>query len=151
MCQSGELLDSCILLGINSHYSVLEADGVILQPYSSVSDDKIKDQKAVQMEYSIKEMMLDLQAIGLELIFYDSGSQYQRPQVIKRLIRAKVDAFSRFILKGSDMELSAKLKSLSLDARSKLCVIEPSKKLDTQRCCLYVEYGLQYMRNKMRT
>ena len=61
MCQSGELLDSCILLGINSHYSVLEADGVILQPYSSVSDDKIKDQKAVQMEYSIKEMIFDLQ------------------------------------------------------------------------------------------
>ena len=26
-----------------------------------------------------------------------------------------------------------------------------SKKLDTLRCCLYVEYGLQYMRNQMRT
>ena len=85
---------------------------VIFQPYSSVSDDKIKDQKVVQMEYSIKEMMLDLQAIGLELIFYDSGSQYQRPQVISRLIHAKVDAFSRFSLKGSDMELCAKFKSL---------------------------------------
>ena len=71
--------------------------------------------------------------------------------MIKRLIRAKVDAFSSFILKGSDMELSAKLKSLSLDASSRLCVIEPSKKLDTRRCGLYVEYGLQYMRNKMRT
>ena len=49
------------------------------------------------MEYYIKEMMFDHQAIGLELIFYDSGSQYQRLQVIKRLIRAKVDTFSRFI------------------------------------------------------
>ena len=65
--------------------------------------------------------------------------------MIERLIRAKVDAFSRFILKGSDMKLSAKLKRLSLDASSRLCVIEPSEKLDTQRCCLYVEYGLQYM------
>ena len=51
----------------------------------------------MQMEYSIKEMMFDCQAIGLELMFYDSGSQFQRLQVIKRLIRAKVDAFSRFI------------------------------------------------------
>ena len=32
-----------------------------------------------------------------------------------------------------------------------LCRIEPSKKLDTRRCCLYVGYGLQYMRNKRRT
>ena len=61
MCQSGELLDSCILLGINSHYSVLEADGVFLQPYSSVSDDEMKGQRTVQMEYSTKEMIFDLQ------------------------------------------------------------------------------------------
>jgi hypothetical protein len=62
MYQSGELLDSCILLGSKSRYSVLESDGVFLLPLSSISNDEPNIQKAVQMEqYPPREMMFDLQ------------------------------------------------------------------------------------------
>lgn len=131
--QNGDFLDSCIYLGIRSTYTISEADGVFLELLSENTMDEashsendpsdIEDSKG--QNRLMKETMFDLQAIGPELIFYDSVSGHIMPQITERLIRAKMDVLSRFVLKGDDMQLDAKMNELSVVASSGLNVVEP--------------------------
>ncbi|MCO5611230.1 hypothetical protein L7F22_065481 [Adiantum nelumboides] len=131
--QNADFLDSCVFLGINSSYSVSESDKVQLKSApkkqskkspASTGKGRSKDSSKATEEAE-KEMVFDLQAIGPVLTFYDSMSGHVMPQVTEKLIRAKMDVFSRFVLKGGDMELNAKINGLSVEASSGLNVVEP--------------------------
>ncbi|KAI5072395.1 hypothetical protein GOP47_0012501 [Adiantum capillus-veneris] len=131
--QNADLLDICVFLGPNSSYSVSESDRVYLQsiPVKQSNNGPASNRKGRSEDSSKaiaeaeKEMVFDLQAIGPELTFYDSMSGHVIPQVTEKLIRAKMDVFSRFVLKGGDMELNAKINGLSVEASSGLNVVEP--------------------------
>ncbi|KAH7316123.1 hypothetical protein KP509_21G079300 [Ceratopteris richardii] len=131
--QNAELLDYCVYLGTDSSFSVLELDNVYLE---SILENKPKESlyrgKQAGGKESSKgneglgtEMVFDLQAVGPELTFYDSISNQMIPQVKERLLRAKLDVYSRFVLKSGDMELNAKINRLSLEASTGFNVIEP--------------------------
>ncbi|BBN04917.1 vacuolar protein sorting-associated protein 13A/C [Marchantia polymorpha subsp. ruderalis] len=136
--QNGDYLDSCISLGSNSSYSASEDDGVFLegQPEKPAEASSYKESGVdAQDEHPsmdradakpIVEIIFNLQAIAPELTFYDS---MKRPAdsvlVPERLLRARMNVFSRFILKGEDMELNAQVNGLTIEASSGIHVLEP--------------------------
>lgn len=73
--QSGEFLDSCILLGVNSSYTVSEDDLVYLEIVNEVSSPHIKesiDRSVPQnpVEESTKEFTLELQVFMIVPLFF---------------------------------------------------------------------------------
>jgi vacuolar protein sorting-associated protein 13A/C len=67
-----------------------------------------------------------LQAIGPELTFYDSLKRPTEPLLVpERLVRARMNAFSRLCLRGEDLELNANLNAFTIESSSGVSVVEP--------------------------
>ncbi|CAM6084054.1 unnamed protein product [Calypogeia fissa] len=135
--QNGEFLDSCISLGNNSSYSALEEDGVFLEGQPEKQNDDSQKESVVDgqdendsndqaHDEPASELMFDLQAVSPELTFYDSmtkvGDNALRPE---KLLRMRMNVFSRLVIKGDDMELNAQVNGLTVEASSGIQVVEP--------------------------
>ncbi|XP_057872719.2 uncharacterized protein LOC131078906 isoform X2 [Cryptomeria japonica] len=133
--QNGEYLDSCILLGANSSYSALEDDGVFLQmnssdfSESSLHERSSKDLSVTQSRHDGNtrlDLIFDLQAIGPEFTFVNNSIDNEVSAIAaEKLLHAEVDIFSRFTLKGDNIDLNVRALGLTLEASSGVRVVEP--------------------------
>lgn len=72
------------------------------------------------------ELMFDLQAVSPELTFYDSMSRAAESVLApEKLLRMRMNIFSRFVMKGDDMEVNAQVNGLTIEASSGIKVMEP--------------------------
>lgn len=132
--QNGEYLDSCISLGANSNYSASEDDGVfLLEGTNHLSEgtlletsSKDPSTSSSQHKNSSLDLVIELQAVGPELTFYSTSKGNEVSTIpSEKLLHAEVDMFSRLILKGDNIELSAKALGLTVEASSGVRVVEP--------------------------
>ncbi|KAL2636221.1 hypothetical protein R1flu_007700 [Riccia fluitans] len=135
--QNGDYLDSCISLGSNGSYIALEDNGVFLEGQPEKPPDTYSHRGSVDTQEEhpsidqadakpIVETIFNLQAIAPELTFYDSTKRPANSVLVpERLLRARMNVFSRFILKGEDMELNAQVNGLTVEAGSGIHVLEP--------------------------
>lgn len=132
--QNGEYLDSCISLGANSSYSASEGDGVFLLTGTNyfsegtLQETSSKDPSASSSQYknSNLDLVIELQAVGPEFTFYNTSKGNEVSTIpSEMLLHAEVDIFSRLILKGDNIELSAKALGLTVEASSGVRVVEP--------------------------
>ncbi|KAA8522113.1 hypothetical protein F0562_012573 [Nyssa sinensis] len=129
--KNGQYLDSCILLGTNSSYSALEDDKVHLgvveegSPLNSSGESAngLPSQK-VAVDRST-EFLIELQAIGPELTFYNTAKDVGESLVLSnKLLHAQLDAFCRLVLKGDTIEMSANALGLTMDSNG-IRILEP--------------------------
>eukprot|EP00850_Spirogloea_muscicola_P002380 SM000009S23509 [mRNA] locus=s9:423530:451441:+ [translate_table: standard] len=136
--QNGEYLDSAVRLGCGSSYSALAEDNVQLSGPSKSSSfaDQLRsrrpDVKAVKDSAHKEEatapnnLSLDIQALGSEFTFYDSTKWpvevLLHPEV---MLRARVSIFGRCAMRGNDLEVNARVKSLDIISSTGLNVLEP--------------------------
>ncbi|KAG0557949.1 hypothetical protein KC19_11G167800 [Ceratodon purpureus] len=133
--QNGAYLDSSIYLGSNSSYSASRDDGVFMEGPPDESDtsstvsshaDEKKENKKEETDKPPVEFLFDLQAIGPELTLYDSINRPSGALVLpERHIRARMNVFARFSMKGDDMDLTANLNGLTVESTSGVNVLEP--------------------------
>ncbi|XP_031385571.1 uncharacterized protein LOC116199374 isoform X2 [Punica granatum] len=131
--KNGRYLDSCILLGANSSYSALEEDKVHLEEYdeashkqsSTVGLNRVASRSAPVQQTS--ELILELQAIGPELTFYNTSKDVGMSQSLvlsNKLLHAQLDIFSRLVSKGDALELDASALGFSMESNG-IRILEP--------------------------
>ncbi|KNA21084.1 hypothetical protein SOVF_046540 [Spinacia oleracea] len=127
--KDGRFLDSCIVLGANSSYSVSEDDHVALEHEDEPSPD-ISGNYQVTENQNVEngeppEYIIELQAINPELTFYSSSKDVgNSTSLSNKLLHAELDAFSRIVLKGDTMELTANALGLTMESNG-VRILEP--------------------------
>ncbi|XP_031125724.1 uncharacterized protein LOC116028070 isoform X1 [Ipomoea triloba] len=128
--KNGKYLDSCILLGPNSSYSVSEDDKVYLEEvdewpseiHHSSTVSGITSQSPVSRS---TELIFEMQAIGPELTFYNSSKDVGESLVLlNKLLHAQLDAFCRVVLKGDTTEIDARFLGLTMESNG-VRIVEP--------------------------
>ncbi|KAK9984845.1 hypothetical protein SO802_034370 [Lithocarpus litseifolius] len=129
--KNGRFLDSCIFLGANSSYSASKDDQVYLDeeneaPHTSSSRESINDVPSQDtMADRSTEFIIELQAIGPELTFYNTSKDVGDSQILSnQLLHAQLDAFCRLVLKGDTIEMSANALGLTMES-SGIRILEP--------------------------
>ncbi|XP_065619172.1 uncharacterized protein LOC112023786 [Quercus suber] len=129
--KNGRYLDSCIFLGANSSYSASKDDQVYLDeenevPHTSSSRESINDVPSQDMMADRStEFIIELQAIGPELTFYNTSKDVGDSQILSnQLLHAQLDAFCRLVLKGDTIEMSANALGLTMES-SGIRILEP--------------------------
>ncbi|XP_021768084.1 uncharacterized protein LOC110732449 isoform X1 [Chenopodium quinoa] len=127
--KDGRYLDSCIVLGDNSSYSVSEDDHVALE----YEDEPLKDSSGTFQVTENQntdngeppEYIIELQAISPELTFYSSSKDVgNSASLSNKLLYAELDAFSRIVLKGETMEMTANALGLTMESNG-VRILEP--------------------------
>jgi vacuolar protein sorting-associated protein 13A/C len=103
--KNGQVLDSCISLGACSSYSVSREDGVELEVYhkapqqdSERKEDPVSQSPSTTTERST-EMIIEFQAIGPELTFYNTSKDVVKtPLLSNKLLHAQLDAYGRSVV-----------------------------------------------------
>ncbi|KAF6135503.1 hypothetical protein GIB67_015356, partial [Kingdonia uniflora] len=126
--KNGKHLDSCIMLGTNSSYSVLEDDHVVLE--NEVSTKKLSEvtesfpAQNISANHS-SEFIIELQAIGPELTFYNTSKDVGESVTLSnKLLHAQLDAFCRVVLKGDTIEMSANALGFTMESNG-VRILEP--------------------------
>ncbi|XP_077244890.1 pleckstrin homology (PH) domain-containing protein [Tasmannia lanceolata] len=130
LIKNGEYLDSCILLGADSSYSVSEDDHVFLergniglQNYSEEKTESVPAPSSVADRPT--EFIIELQAIGPELTFYNSSKDVGESMMLStKLLHAQLDVFCRLVLKGDTIEMGANALGLTVESNG-VKVLEP--------------------------
>ncbi|KAM6557396.1 hypothetical protein CsatB_004415 [Cannabis sativa] len=131
MIKNGLYLDSCISLGSNSSYSVSKDDHVYMeggnessiQGSSSIPVNELPSQSS--SAESSTEFIIELQAIGPELTFYNTSKDVGKsPLLSNQLLHAQLDAFCRLVMKGETMEMNAKALGLTMESNG-IRILEP--------------------------
>ncbi|XP_058084436.1 uncharacterized protein LOC131232245 isoform X2 [Magnolia sinica] len=129
--KNGEYLDSCILLGSNSSYSASENDNVFLERGNKgLLQDALEERRehvpAPNAEVGRStEFIIELQAIGPELIFYSTSKDVGESMILStKLLHAQLDAFCRLVLKGDTVEMSANALGLTVESNG-VNILEP--------------------------
>ncbi|ONK73416.1 uncharacterized protein A4U43_C04F31270 [Asparagus officinalis] len=128
---NGEYLDSCIFLGTDSSYSVLEDDNVLLQrgekdAHLDPQQDRTEgvDRKRASADGSI-EFVIELQAIGPELTFYNTSEDVgELPILSTKVMHAYLDVFCRLVMKGDSFEMDGNILGLKVESNG-IRVLEP--------------------------
>ncbi|KAH9610754.1 hypothetical protein KSS87_017342 [Heliosperma pusillum] len=128
--KDGRFLDSCIVLGTNSSYSVSKEDNVVLETGdeestkdSSESDDVIEPQSTQTTKPS--EYVIELQVISPELTFYSTSKDAgESISLSNKLLHAQLDAFCRIVMKGETIEMTANALGLTMESNG-IRVLEP--------------------------
>ncbi|KAJ7562087.1 hypothetical protein O6H91_03G054700 [Diphasiastrum complanatum] len=133
--QNGEHFDWCIYLGSNSSYSASQEDHVFFEgkPSEAVDESMRKDWnfkgEAPPKEGDANkavETIVEIQAIGPELVFCASPTRSSQPLVVnERLLRVKMNFSFRFNMKEDDLDLDAQVKGLTIESHSGVIVLEP--------------------------
>ncbi|KMT11750.1 hypothetical protein BVRB_5g105600 [Beta vulgaris subsp. vulgaris] len=127
--KDGRYLDSCVVFGANSSYSVSEADHVVLEYEDEPSQDLSGDCQVTEHQTSetakLSEFIIELQAISPELTFYSSSKDVgNSANLSNKLLYAELDAFSRIVLKGETLEMTANILGLTMES-SGVRILEP--------------------------
>ncbi|KAG9452487.1 hypothetical protein H6P81_005391 [Aristolochia fimbriata] len=128
--KNGEYLDSCILLGANSSYSASEDDHVLLKSQSSdILQNCPKERTEILSSQNAEntrpmEFIIELQAIGPELTFYNVSKDVADPVLSSKLLHAQLDVFCRLVLKANTVEMSANVMGLMMESEG-VRIIEP--------------------------
>ncbi|XP_037495569.1 uncharacterized protein LOC105636609 isoform X2 [Jatropha curcas] len=128
--KNGKYLDSCILLGSNSSYSATRDDQVYLEEECEASDlehsrENIADLQNLNTSDRSTEFIIEFQAIGPELTFYNTSKNVgMSPVLSNKLLHAQLDAFARFVLKGDTIEMTAKTLGLMMESNG-IRILEP--------------------------
>ncbi|WCJ20748.1 hypothetical protein M5689_002962 [Euphorbia peplus] len=129
--KNGKFLDSCILLGSNSSYIVSKEDGVHLEEedeasYLESSRESINDlQPQNPAAERLTEFILEFQAIGPELTFYNTSQKVGvSPIISNKLLHAQLDAFARLVSKGDTTEMTANALGLTMESNG-IRILEP--------------------------
>ncbi|KAH7549714.1 hypothetical protein JRO89_XS13G0070800 [Xanthoceras sorbifolium] len=132
--KNGLFLDSCILLGANSSYSASMDDGVYLEvgdedPHLGSSRETMNDLLSQNTagdrstEFIIEDV--SMQAIGPELTFYNTSKDVKEsPTLSNKLLHAQLDAFSRLVLRGDTLEMTANALGLMMESNG-IRILEP--------------------------
>ncbi|PIN17888.1 hypothetical protein CDL12_09445 [Handroanthus impetiginosus] len=130
MIRNGLYLDSCISLGANSSYSADENDDVFLEEDSGSTSDHSSERNTSTMasQNAVSgrptELIVELQAIGPELTFYNKSRNADQVNLSNKLLHAQMDAFCRLVLKGNTTEMSAKALDLTMESNG-IRILEP--------------------------
>ncbi|KAK4844286.1 hypothetical protein QYF36_018501 [Acer negundo] len=129
--KNGLYLDSCILLGANSSYSASKDDGVYLEvgdedPHLDSSRETMNDLQSQNTAGDRStEFIIELQAIGPELTFYNTSKDVKEsPTLSNKLLHAQLDAFSRLVLRGDTLEMTANALGLTMESNG-IRILEP--------------------------
>ncbi|ERN15489.1 uncharacterized protein LOC18443778 [Amborella trichopoda] len=131
--KNGEFLDSCIYLGANSSYSALEEDHVFLGkgnvrlPQDGLEEMTgcIPSSPSVVTSSSITEFIVELQAIGPELTFYNSSKDVGESVLLpNKLLHAELDANCRLMLKGDTIDVNANALGFTIESNG-VRILEP--------------------------
>ncbi|VVA93348.1 unnamed protein product [Arabis nemorensis] len=128
---NGQVLDSCISLEANSSYSVSREDGVKLEVYQKPpqedyerKEDPVSQSPSTTAERST-EMIIEFQAIGPELTFYNTSKDVVKSPVLSnKLLHAQLDAYGRVIIKNDEIEMSAHTLGLTMESNG-VKILEP--------------------------
>ncbi|KAK9266873.1 hypothetical protein L1049_027132 [Liquidambar formosana] len=129
--KNGKYLDSCIFLGTNSSYSASEDDQVYLEAGdegpcldSSGESVNVVTSQNIGVNRST-EFIIELQAIGPELTFYNTSKDVGESMVLSnKLLHAQLDAFCRLVLKGDTVEMCANALGLTMESNG-IRILEP--------------------------
>ncbi|XP_047340404.1 uncharacterized protein LOC124943990 [Impatiens glandulifera] len=129
--KNGVYLDSCIFLGTNSSYSALEDDKVYLESVHEFpqldSSEEASGSGPRQNPPTGRstEFVIELQAIGPELTFYDTSKIVGRSvSLSNKLLHAQLDAFSKVVMKGEMMEMNTNILGLTMESNG-IRILEP--------------------------
>ncbi|XP_010540792.1 PREDICTED: uncharacterized protein LOC104814451 [Tarenaya hassleriana] len=129
--KNGQVLDSCISLGVNSSYSASREDGVKLETYNETPqlDHERKKDSVSQSPNSAaersSELIIEFQAIGPELTFYNTSKDVVKSPVLSnKLLHAQLDAFGRVVLKNDEIEMCANTFGLTMESNG-VKILEP--------------------------
>lgn len=138
--KNGLRLKDCIKLHSHSSYSIRVEDGVVLDGSAVISFSDSPSQATMEQSDTTAagsglsessstgamNFILELQAVGPELTFYDSErDSYPSSQRQEKLLRLKIDLNLMYAYRESDVWLRGSLKRFSLDGGSGLAVVEP--------------------------
>ncbi|GMN21548.1 hypothetical protein TIFTF001_040051 [Ficus carica] len=129
--KNGLYLDSCISLGSNSSYSASRDDRVYLEGGDEGSShDSSRERinhvpsRSASLQRSA-ELILELQAIGPELTFYNTSKDVGKSLLLtNQLLHANLDAFCRLVLKGETIEMNANALGLTMESNG-IRILEP--------------------------
>ncbi|XP_028077973.1 LOW QUALITY PROTEIN: uncharacterized protein LOC114279888 [Camellia sinensis] len=129
--KNGWYLDSCIVLGTNSSYSASEYDQVYFEgadedPHLNSSGQNTDTMTSQNIPVrSSTEFIVELQAIGPELTFYNASKDVGESLALSnKLLHAQLDAFCRLVLKGDTMEMSANALGFMMESNG-IRILEP--------------------------
>ncbi|XP_068635813.1 uncharacterized protein [Aristolochia californica] len=128
--KNGEYLDSCILLGTNSSYSASNDDHVFLESRSfdllqKCPGERTETVSAQNAEGTRSmEFVIELQAIGPELTFYNISKDVADSMLSTKLLHAQLDVFCRLVLKADTVEMIANVIGLMMESEG-VRIIEP--------------------------
>ncbi|XP_023553987.1 uncharacterized protein LOC111811402 [Cucurbita pepo subsp. pepo] len=124
--KGGQFLDSCVFMGTNSSYSASKQDEVYLELGDNVvqrSSHEVQSQDITSNKST--EYTIELQAIGPELIFYNTSREVGESTILQnQLLHAQLDVFCRFLLKGDTTEFSANALGLTMESNG-IRILEP--------------------------
>lgn len=129
--KNGLYLDSCIVLGSNSSYSASEDSKVFLEGEDERDDNRSSGENADCRPSSnattgrSSETIIEIQAIGPELTFYNTSRDVgESSQISTKLLHAQLDAFTRLVLKGDNIDMSGNALGLTLESNG-VRILEP--------------------------
>ncbi|CAH8391411.1 unnamed protein product [Eruca vesicaria subsp. sativa] len=129
--KNGQVLDSCISLGAYSSYSVSREEGVELEVYhksphqdSERKEDPVSQSPSITTEKST-ELIIEFQAIGPELTFYNTSKDVVKTPVLSnKLLHAQLDAYGRVSIKNDEIEMNAHTLGLTMESNG-VKILEP--------------------------
>ncbi|VFQ66400.1 unnamed protein product [Cuscuta campestris] len=130
--KNGRYLDSSILLGPNSSYSVLEDDKVFLEEVDDVFSAETHVSESVSgitshspQASKSTEFIFEMQAIAPELTFYNTSKDVgESLELLNKLLHAQLDAFCRIVIKGDTTEIDANFLGLTMESNG-IRIVEP--------------------------
>nr|AFN89138.1 vacuolar protein sorting 13 [Mesembryanthemum crystallinum] len=128
--KDGRFLDSCIVLGADSSYSVSEDNQVVLECAAeepspdSTENSEVTERQNIEND-KFPECIIEFQAISPELTFYNTSKDAgDSLPLSNKLLHAQLDAFCRIILKGDTMEMTGNTLGLTMESNG-IRILEP--------------------------
>ncbi|XWS38677.1 hypothetical protein CRYUN_Cryun19dG0151500 [Craigia yunnanensis] len=130
LIKNGQYLDSSISLGTNSGYSASKDDLVYLEGGDEglqvhASRENANDVAPQNANDRSAEFMIEFQAIGPELTFYNASKDVGESSALSnKLLHGQLDAFGRLVLKGDTVEMTANALGLTMESNG-IRILEP--------------------------
>ncbi|KAL8266737.1 hypothetical protein R6Q59_004081 [Mikania micrantha] len=129
--KNGQYLDLCVSLGSSSSYSVSEDDNVFLEEREEIVSPNAQEKTSKNLHSPAStisrpiETSIELQVISPELTFYNSSKYVgESPLFSNKFLHARLDAFSRIVLKGDTLEMSVNALGLTMESNG-IRILEP--------------------------
>ncbi|KAK9094958.1 hypothetical protein Scep_026427 [Stephania cephalantha] len=128
--RNGRFLDSSIMLGSNSSYSASKEDLVYLEGGDDLCQNSSEEganslSTPATATNRSTEFIIELQAIGPELTFYNKSKDFEESAVLSnKLLHVQLDILCRLVLMGETMEMSTNALGLTMESNG-IKILEP--------------------------